>query len=220
MNNVSVSTAKVLLINKDIVKEYYECVRASCFGEYEAMKQFQKKYPLQYSRFQAVHRKRTRIKSCIGAMKIVSNEIYFGTLTFNDSKNENKRSTKRKEAFKKLNALCEYVVLIEEFGEKNGRYHIHFIATLKKGENFHSFRRIWHSRQNLRLLQDNENVAQYMCKYLSKDLPRVRCNKPLVALEKAYKRGVVMERDKFYDLGTKYQVQKTHSLNVFDLLED
>lgn len=220
MNNVSVSTEKVLLINKKVVNEYYKCVHASCLGDYEAMKQFQKAHPNEYSRFQSVHRKRTRLHACIGAMKIVSEEVYFGTLTYNGAKNENKRSTKRKEAFKTLNALCEYVVLIEEFGEKNGRYHIHFIATLRKGKNFQDFTSVWHSRQNLRLLKDNENVAQYMCKYLSKDLPRIRCNKPLVSLEKAYKNGLIMERDKFYDLGTEYQVQKTHKLNVFDLLDE
>lgn len=219
MEQVVVSTEKVLLINKNVIKEYYNAVRMSSLGEYDVMKDFQRMHPLEFRRFNAVHRKRTRIKHCIASMKIISDEVYFGTLTFNERKNYNKIETKRKEAFKRLNALFEYFVLIEELGEENGRYHIHFLGTFKEDHNFQDFQRVWHSRQNLRKLQDNENVSQYMCKYLSKDLPRIRCNKALVRLEKAYKDGLLMERDHFDTLGTEYQCKKVHFMNAFDLME-
>lgn len=216
---VSSASSKALLISKDIVKLYYNCVHQASLGEYEAMKQFQREYPSVYKRFNAIHRKRTRIKHSISAMKVVAPKVYFGCLTFNEEKDANKISTKRREAFKDLNSIFEYVLLIEELGSKKERYHVHFLATFKEGKNFQDFRRIWHSRQNLRELQENENVSQYMCKYLSKDLPRIRCNKALVRLEKAYKLGLLMERDHFDSLGTEFQCKKIHFVNAFDLLE-
>lgn len=219
MKNVVSSTEEVLLLNQSVIREYYNAVRMSSLGEYDFMKDFQRMHPLEFRRFSAVHRKRTRIKHCIAAMKIISEEVYFGTLTFNERKNVNKIQTKRKEAFKKLNAIFEYFVLVEEFGEENGRFHVHFIGTFKEDHNFNDLRRIWHSRQNLRKLRDNENVSQYLCKYMSKDLPRVRCNKPLVRLEKGYKSGLLMERDKFMTLGTEYQCKKIHFVNAFDFTE-
>jgi len=216
---VSGASSKALLLNKEVIKEYYNCVYEASLGEYQPMKDFQRVHPLEYRRFNAVHRKRTRIKHCIASMKVVAPKVYFGCLTFKKEKDENKITTKRKEAFKTLNSLFEYVLLIEELGSKKERYHVHFLATFKEGKNFQDFRRIWHSRQNLRELQDNENVSQYMCKYLSKDLPRVRCNKALVRLEKAYRSGLIMERDKFFTLGTEYQCKKVHFMNAFDFVE-
>ncbi len=208
MKTITQGAEKAPLIDKAIISKYYEAVRASTFGEYGAMEAFALCYPKEYKRFSAVHRKRARIKTCIEAMKAISTEVYFGTLTFNGAKDENKRATKRKEAFKFLNRFFQYVLLVEEFGETKGRYHIHFVGTFKEGTTFQSFTHAWHSRQNLRELKGTENVSQYLCKYISKELPRVRCNKPLIALEKAYKLGLSMERDKFYTLGVVYQLRK------------
>lgn len=217
-NNLA-SASMALLINKDIVRRYYDAVH-DLFNSYEeTMEEFKRVYPLAYQRFSAVHRKRTRIKHCLSAMKIVSDKVYFGTLTFNVSKNENKIATKRKEAFKFLNSVFEYVLLVEEEGSERGRYHVHFLGTFKEGKDFSSFKSGWHSRQNLRLLKDNENVAQYLCKYLTKDLPRVRCNKPLIALEKGYKKGLIMERAHFSTGGTEESVLKVHFMNAFDFVE-
>lgn len=208
METITQGAEKAPLIDKAIISKYYEAVRASVLGEYGAMKAFALCYPQEYKRFSAVHRKRTRIKICIEAMKEVSTEVYFGTLTFNGAKDANKRSTKRKEAFKFLNRFFQYVLLVEELGGTKGRFHIHFVGTFKKGATFQKFTSAWHSRQNLRELKGTENISQYLCKYISKDLPRIHCNKPLIALEKAFKVGLSMERDKFYTLGVAYQLNK------------
>jgi len=191
----SVTDSNKALLDKSIINLYYKAVEASLYEDFECMKEFMRQYPLEYKRFSAVHRKRVVIRESISAMKTISDKIYFGTLTFNNAKNLNKLVCKRKEAFKKLNAEFEYVLLVEEYGEDNGRYHIHFLGVFRQDHCFDSFIRAWsHSRQNLRLLHEHENVSQYLCKYLVKDLPRVRRNKALVSLARAYHSAKSLQR--------------------------
>jgi len=193
MNVLENNTPSVL--NKSIIKLYYEAVEASICEDYLPMQIFKQEYPSEYKRFSAVHRKRAVINECLSAMKVVSEKVYFGTLTFNARKNLNKIASKRKEAFTKLNACFEYVLLVEEYGEDNGRYHIHFLGAFKEDHDFDSFKLVWnHSRQNLETLKPNAHISQYLCKYLSKDLPRVRRNKKLVALAREYHKGKSLQR--------------------------
>ena len=183
------------VLNKSIVKLYYKAIESSICEDYLPMQIFKQEYPNQYKRFNAIHRKRAVINESLSAMKVISDKVYFGTLTFNARKNLNKIATKRKEAFNKLNAIFEYVLLVEEYGEDNGRYHIHFLGVFKEDHNFDSFKLIWnHSRQNLELLKTNSRVSQYLCKYLGKDLPRIRRNKKLVALAREYHKGKSLQR--------------------------
>jgi len=168
--------------NKEILDIYCKAVRSAVVDQdYGPLKYFKWKYEEAFRHFSAVNRKRTAIHRCYEAMKCTKDKIYFGTLTFNNAKNLNKRKTKLKEAFTKLNIDFDYVVLVEECGCDKGRYHIHFLGVFKKDHNFQSFVSHWHSRQNL-IEVYNGDVAKYMCKYLVKDLPRIRKNKKLVQL--------------------------------------
>lgn len=116
---------------KDIVKLYYEAVRdAADYEDYEPLAVFKSLFPQEYKHFCKVHYRRSAIHKCIDAMKSVSSKVYFGTLTFKSSKNRNKIETKRKEAEKKLNSEFSYWLMVEEYGEDNGRYHIHFLGYL------------------------------------------------------------------------------------------
>lgn len=194
MENILTNCTEAVL-NKSIIKLYYEAVASSVCEDYLPMQMFKQEHPKEYKFFNAVHRRRCKIRESLEAMKVISDKVYFGTLTFNAAKNRNKIATKRKEAFAKLNAIFEYVLLVEEYGEDNGRYHIHFLGTFKLDHNFESFKLIWnHSRQNLEVLNPSTNVASYLCKYLVKDLPRVRRNKKLVALANEYHKAKSIQR--------------------------
>lgn len=179
-------TNEGVCLNKKILSEYYEAVGDAMCCDTFPMKVFAERYPEAYKHLSAVHRKRATIKRSIEAMRELTEDLYFGTLTYNKVKDSNKITTKRKEAFNTLNRLFEYVVLVEEYGESGNRYHIHFVGMFRVGKTFADFTSAWHSRQNLRVLASGENVAQYLCKYFTKDLPRVRRNKSLVRLEKAF----------------------------------
>jgi len=181
-------------IDKDIVKEYYEAVHYAVWDDYFPMKQFKEKYPNEYRHFSAVHRKRVLINSNVEAMKTLKSALYFGTLTYDSKKDRNSIEYKRKEAFAYLNSLFEFVLLVEEYGEENGRYHVHFVGNFRENKTFNDFIKGWHSRQNLRLLREDENISQYLCKYISKQLPRIRRNKRLVALERVYNQKKALKR--------------------------
>lgn len=208
-------------LNKSVISLYYEAVASGICEDYLPMQLFKQKYPQEYKRFNAVHRRRATIHESINAMKIVSDKIYFGTLTYNNDKNVNKEVVKRKEAFNFLNAQFEYFLVVEEHGEDNGRYHVHFLGLFNKDHDFDSFVRDWHSRQNLRLLNDKENVAQYLCKYLSKDLPRVRRNKALVSLARSYHAAKSLQRffPNVEEFSPRVRVGGVAFINAIDMLE-
>lgn len=188
-------TAQGFALNKQIIQEYYEAIDSSIFDDGYAMTIFKDKYPNQYKHLGAAHRKRSAIRKSLNAMKVITEDIYFGTLTFNEVKNNNKEVCKRKEAFTKLNTEFRYLLLVEEHGEDNGRYHIHFLGVFRENHDFDSFRQCWsHSLQNLKRVKETSGVVQYLCKYLSKDLPRVRRNKALVGLAREYSRGKQLEK--------------------------
>ena len=168
--------------NKEIREKYFLCVRDMAkYEEFSGMNWFKHEYPEQFAFYSKVHRLRNEIKKDYEAMKLVSEKVYFGTLTFNAAKNQNKVETKRKDAFQKLNSIFKYVLLVEEYGGVNGRYHIHFLAAFPKDHNFNNFITLWHSRQNLEECSDN-NVGKYLVSYVVKDLPRLRRNRLLVHL--------------------------------------
>lgn len=204
-------------ISKDIIKEYYECMQVACEHSFDGfLKDFAKKYPNEYKHLNAVHRRRVAINKNIDALKELNEKIYFGTLTFNSVKDHNKIESKRKEAFKVLNSLFEFVILVEEKGEENGRYHVHFLGNFIEGKTFDDFTKSWHSRQNLRELRDNERISQYLCKYLSKDLPRIRRNKKLIALEREVSKRKSLKKS-FPMLYKRGVQKKIFELSIFDV---
>lgn len=169
-------------ISKDIINTYYNCLDAQCCCNYLPMYLFKEKYPIEYDLINKVNQRRNSIKKSINAMRCLGRNLYFGTLTFNVHKDRNKIQTKRRESFIKMNKIFEYFLLVEEYGETFNRYHVHIIGVLHYHKTFEDFRKCWHSRQNLKLINNNLNCVNYVMKYVAKDLPRVRRNKDLVAL--------------------------------------
>ena len=220
MNKVSITTNQGVYLDKEIIKQYYEAVsEAMCCNGF-LMKDFAANYPGAYKHLGAVHRKRTAIRQSIEAMREITKDLYFGTLTYNKAKDKNKITTKRKQAFTVLNRLFEYVVLVEEFGETGNRYHIHFVGMFRPGKTFADFTSAWHSRQNLRMLGNGENVAQYLCKYFTKDLPRVRRNKGLVRLTDKYNRARILSRcfKSEQSFKPEFACKNYHFINALDEL--
>lgn len=161
--------------NSEIITKYFQAVKeAAKWCDYSAMREFKRQFPDYFKHFSAVHRKRVAIHQCINAMSEVGAQLKWGTLTFKNSKDKNKVECKRKEAFKLLNTVFKYILLVEEYGGEHGRYHIHFIASFKYDHDFNDFVKFWHSRQELRDLKADDDIAKYLCKYFTKDLPRVR----------------------------------------------
>lgn len=184
MKKEMTASQKEAFYNKEIRQCYFNAVRDMVkWEEYDALYDFKRKYPEQFSFFQKVHRLRNEINKDLDAMKLVSDKVYFGTLTFDDAHDKNKIETKRKDAFEKLKSIFKYVLLVEENGGVNGRYHIHFLASFTKDHDFNSFKSLWHSRQNIEEVRD-DNVGKYLVSYVVKDLPRLRRNRLLVHLRK------------------------------------
>lgn len=197
---------------------YYDCIDKSICGDYLGIELFKKDYPSEYKRLSAIHTRRSKINKSVKAMlELNENNVYWGTLTFNNEKNVNKETTKRKSVFSWLNTLFDYFLIVEEYGEKNNRYHVHFVGQFKFDKSVDDFVNKWHSREQIRKLDCNKNIASYLCKYLSKDLPRIRRNKGLVKLTNAYKKGAVYDNLGFKTLGKKYQVQGVNLISIFDL---
>lgn len=211
MNEVSIS--------KDIINLYYDSIRKCIELDSYPLEEFCKKYPNEYKLLSAIHRRRSRINIAIKALKLLNKDIYWGTLTFNNKKDKNLISTKRKEAFTNLNKLFDYFMLVEEYGEKNNRYHIHFIGSMKFGKTTSDFYKkdIWKSRRDIHLVDTNRNISSYLVKYLSKDIPRIRSNKMMVKLIKAYKIGDRFDNLHFSSIGKCYQVGVVNAISIFDL---
>lgn len=211
MNEVSIS--------KDIVDLYFDSIKKCIELDSYPLEEFCKNYPLEYKLLSAIHRRRSRINLGIKALALLGREIYWGTLTFNSKKDKNLISSKRKEAFTNLNKIFDYFMLVEEYGEKNNRYHIHFIGSMKYGKTTNDFfkRDIWKSRRDIRVVDTKKNIASYLVKYLSKDLPRIRSNKMMVKLIKAYKVGNRFDNLHFSSIGKSYQVGVVNAISIFDL---
>lgn len=206
------ASQKEAFYNQEIRQRYFNAVRDMVkYEEYDALCDFKREYPEQFAFFQKVHRLRHEINKDLDAMKLVCDKVYFGTLTFDDAHDKNKVETKRKDAFEKLKSIFKYVLLVEENGGVNGRYHIHFLASFTNDHNFDSFKSLWHSRQNLKEVND-DNVGKYLVSYVVKDLPRLRRNRLLVHLRKKVAK---IDRAEFM-----HQVHKCPVENIDKALED
>lgn len=203
-------------VSFDLLKQYYKAMHmAYDFANYDLLEDFRKSFPKEFSFLNKVHKRRTDVNLSIKVMQdFLAKPLYFGTLTFNKGKDKNKVASKRKEAFIKLNKLFECFLLVEEYGEKSGRYHLHFIGVFKEGFGFDNFKRFWHSRQNLEKVDDPKRAGQYLVKYVCKEVPRLRRNKNLIRLENAYKKGKRLQKN-FPSLGIATQVGSLLAINNF-----
>lgn len=179
-----------MLVNDSILKEWNNAVANSCFGgSQEPLKRFKEEHIEAYKLITAMYRKRVAIKESLDIMEDMNEPIYWFTLTFNNDKDSNTIETKRKEAEKFLNSMCLCYLMVEEYGEDNGRYHIHGFLCFKYGYGFVDFTS-WHSRQKIELLEEDKKKkkkVRYLTKYAVKSVPRIRRSKSLSLMYNYYK---------------------------------
>lgn len=182
-------------LNAQVLKEWQQAVINSQFGYHLAVEEFRKRHPQEYKVISAMYRKRVVLKDCLSVMQEMNEPVYWFTLTFNNDKDTNNITSKRKDAQRFLNRLCICYVMVEEFGEDNGRYHIHGFLCFKYGRGFVDFVE-WHSRQKIELMEDYKlkKKVRYLTKYAVKQVPRIRKSKTLVQLVKFYHKEKRLKR--------------------------
>ena len=172
-------------LDAQVLQEWRQAVINSQFGFYNSVEEFQKRHPEEYKLITAMYRKRVVLKDCLNAMQDMNELVYWFTLTFNNKKDLNNVESKRKDAQRFLNKICICYVMVEEYGEDNGRYHIHGFLCFKYGFGFVDFCE-WHSRQKIELMDDSKlkKKVRYLTKYAVKQVPRIRKSKTMVQLTK------------------------------------
>ena len=183
-----------VVITEEIRKEYINALYNFQSGSKELMPLFISKYPKEYKLIMTMYRKRTELNNTIETMKLLNEPIYWFTLTFNNDKDSNTIETKRKDAQRFLNRICSVYVMVEEFGEDNGRYHIHGFLCFKYGFGVFDFMQ-WHSREDIRELKTGiKKQVKYLTDYNTKSIPRLRRSKALSALCGYYKKHKRMSK--------------------------
>lgn len=178
---------KEILIGKETKKEYLSALYNLQFGSRALMADFIKNHPSEYKLITTMYRRRCDLTDTIETMKLLNEPIYWFTLTFNNEKDTNNIETKRKDAQRFLNKICSVYVMVEEFGEDNGRYHIHGFLCFKYGFGFVDFVQ-WHSRQKIIELDNANKRIKYLTDYSTKQAPRIRRSKSLSALYTYFKK--------------------------------
>lgn len=175
-------------ISKDIQTAYFNAVfNGSAYFDPQGLKDFKDKYPCEFKQLNSFYRARTKITQCVEVMSLFG-AVYWFTLTFDNEKDKNKESSKRRSSQNFLNETFIAYLIVEEYGEESGRYHIHGFGIFKDGKSFEDFRQ-WDCRQNIKAITEKnmKKKIRYLTDYTSKQLPRIRCNKNLVYLMKKYK---------------------------------
>ena len=178
---------KEISVTNEIRKEYLNALYNLQFGSKSLMADFIKKYPSEYKLITTMYRRRCDLTDTLETMKLLNDVIYWFTLTFNNDKDKNNIETKRKDAQRFLNRICSVYVMVEEYGEDNGRYHIHGFLCFKFGYGFVDFTE-WHSRQKIVELDSANKRIKYLTDYSSKQAPRIRRSKSLSVLYAYFKK--------------------------------
>lgn len=176
-----------MLDNNDVLNEYFSCLYNLQNNNGEPMKRFRLEHPKEYDVINGAYHKRVKLMKIIDFMKTVG-AVYFGSLTFNDKEDAKSIPTKRKQAWRHLNAIFSVVAMVEELGFENGRYHIHFVGVFRDGKTFDDFFK-WHSREDIQKVVSKQKTCRYLCDYISKEVPRIRQNGALIAGMKHYNKG-------------------------------
>lgn len=207
-----------MVLNEEVRKEYFNALYNQQNGYSESMKVFKGKYPNEYAHINAIYHKRVKVKKDIETMrKLSNNNVYFGTLTFDESKDKKKIDSKRQETRRFLNKVFIMFLMVEELGAEEGRYHIHFCGVFKEGKRFNDFFK-WHSRTDIQRVKSTRSVARYLCDYMTKQVPRLRRNRTLVKCSKNYLKGDYFSAIGFKDsIGEDYKAKAYSELFIAEL---
>lgn len=179
-----------MVITEELRKEYFDALNNQEMSwNAQPMTEFRINHPLEYQYINSVYHKRCKLKKDIKCLFSVSENVYFGTLTFDNEEDKKKEITKRKNAFKFLNNIFGLWCCVEEHGEDNGRYHLHCIGVFRQGKTFNDWF-AWSGREDIKKIKKNQcnKVASYLCDYMSKASPRLRRNKLFVQVSRLYQK--------------------------------
>lgn len=183
-------------LDKIILDEWYKAVQvANDHLSNKLINAFKDIHPLEYGYISKFFRLRTELYKDIECLSSLGQVQWF-TLTFDNDYDVMKEETKRKSAFKFLNEIFLCFLLVEEYGEDNGRYHIHGFGVYRIGKDFDNFRE-WKYIQNIKSLDSVslKKKAKYLTKYAVKALPRLRRSKTYIMYKKAFTRLKSLKKD-------------------------
>ena len=166
---------------------YFYCLKNRKVGYYYPLDCFKKWFPREFSRMQSILNKRTLIKRDIEFMQSLrKGRVYFGALTFDNELDAKTEANKRKMAQRYLDKFMPIYELIEEYGDENGRYHIHFLGIMEANKTYLEFHSGWKSYSYIEGLRSVKKASKYLCDYVVKSVPRIRRNGRLTQLLKEH----------------------------------
>lgn len=211
--------------------EYLKCLYTYESGNKEPLDTFRKEHPIEYPLINGMYHKRQIVRRNIQCMVDTSKkDVYFGALTFDNEHDKSEIVNKRKQAIRFLNEMFSLWMCVEEYGEKHGRYHVHYIGVFRFDKGFEDFIHGWHSRQDIQRIgydkplneisKDVKKVARYLCNYVVKEVPRLRRNKTLVKVFKTWQKSCKW-RDYGFKCFAEEKIQEASNeieiASVFDL---
>lgn len=167
-----------MIITKEQFKEWNDAITCAQFRNPYSLRLFKEKYPDLFRHMTSMLRKRTKLRTTIEAFRSVSPFVYWGALTWSEEENDLNELSKRKQATRFLDKFFACYVYVEEYGEEEGRYHIHFFGLMSKFYTFDEMYNEWHSRLEIECLKDYQcsKKIKYVTKYAVKDVPRLHMN--------------------------------------------
>lgn len=185
-------------INELVKSAWFRAILVdSCNWNNNRVKAFKEMYPKEYFYLHGFYRVRSELNRDVAIMQDAGVCQWF-TLTFDNKRDKSLVSSKRKSATKFLNDLFIVYEMVEEYGEDNGRYHIHGFGVFREGKGFNDFRR-WPCRCKIQALESAalKKKIKYLTKYAVKDLPRLRRSKNFVKLVKIATKYKGLKRNDF-----------------------
>lgn len=193
-------------LSNELLDKYYSCLRSSVeFNNHAPMQRFKEEHKQEFLYINNCYAKRVKIAKCCEALKHYKQDIFFGALTFDEKHDKSTIRNKRVQAQKHLNNCFACWVMVEEYGEENGRYHIHFFGVYKRGKTHNDFHSGWHSIANIKPLKHKD--IRYVTDYTSKQCPRVRQSKSMLELVRNYKKARSFDFYEFDSIAVNYDFE-------------
>lgn len=179
-----------------LAREYFSALYNLQDGNSGPMDRFKSEHFELYKVVNANYHKRKKLRENIKAMKSVSpnGSLCFGALTFDAEHDGYDAKTKRQQVGRHLNKYLSAYLFVEEYGEDNGRYHIHFIGLLRNSVTYLDFCNAWHSRAQIEKVISIKRAVNYLTDYVVKQAPRIRRNKVLVDMFNHYQKSESWKR--------------------------
>lgn len=203
--------------NQALERYIHALNQRSIFGHYEIINDYKNEYPEEYRFLSSMSNKRSKIMHNIYFMLGYSKNVCFGALTFDNEHDLSSEENKRKQAVRHLNDNMHCWLLIEEYGEDNGRYHCHYIGILKAGITYKAFNESWHSYSFIEKVKSCRKTARYLSDYTSKQVPRLRRSKSLVEGVKLNDKIVRWTNLQFPSIAEEYQAKLGDLIKDWDL---